>query len=249
MKKSKLLFNNLLRRYHRYQRKLNRLIEGEFSNFSMRTAGLDKRIAGLRSKLESIGDKLTMLNKLITKTAAAGMLVAGLMAASSTNVEAQVPNVLFDAPQVEPFGLAANYNFYYSAPDFVDIDADGDFDLFVGEISGGLGYFENTGNNLAPAFAAGVQTPFGISNFNTIKTSGLVTPSFVDIDNDGDQDLFFGDYFDTNIRFNENTGTANNPAFAGLVFNPFGIASPTYAMVLMTFADIDDDGDLGLAQN
>ena len=40
----------------------------------------------------------------------------------------------------------------------------------------------------------------------------FVSPTFADIDNDGDLDLFIGDYFG-NIYFYRNTGSASAPAF------------------------------------
>jgi hypothetical protein len=39
----------------------------------------------------------------------------------------------------------------YSAPVRVDLDADGDFDVFSGRISGGFSFFENTGTAASPA--------------------------------------------------------------------------------------------------
>jgi large repetitive protein len=77
----------------------------------------------------------------------------------------------------------------YAYPTFVDIDADGDFDAFVGNELGDLYFFRNTGTATAPAFAAPVEEPFGLTGV----TAGPAIPAFMDIDADGDFDLFVGD--------------------------------------------------------
>ena len=37
---------------------------------------------------------------------------------------------------------------FFSIPEFCDIDGDNDYDMFIGSYSGGIYYFENTGNQL-----------------------------------------------------------------------------------------------------
>ena len=76
---------------------------------------------------------------------------------------------------------------------------------------------QNTGTNTAPAFAAPVNNPFGIT-----ATYQYAFPSFTDLDNDGDYDLAVGEYYGA-IQYFENTGTAMAPAFAAPVSNPFGL--------------------------
>jgi hypothetical protein len=88
----------------------------------------------------------------------------------------------------------------YGYPTFVDIDADGDFDAFVGNDLGDIYYFENSGTATAPQFEAPVQNPFGLS----AVPGGTAVPAFVDIDNDGDFDLFVGDG-NGDLWFYENT--------------------------------------------
>ena len=73
-----------------------------------------------------------------------------------------------------------------SAPSFVDLDGDGDLDLVVGESRGTLRSFANNG-------AGGFTALTGAANpFNGLDVGSYSTPSFVDLDGDGDLDLVVG---------------------------------------------------------
>jgi hypothetical protein len=142
------------------------------------------------------------------------------------------------APSVQnPFGLTSASEF--AIPSLVDIDDDGDLDLFVGEYYGNVKFYENTGSVTSPNFALPQQNPFGITQSNL-----LAVPSFADLDHDGDFDLFAGEYYG-NIRYFKNTGTASSPNFAPPITNPFGLV-PVNTYAFPAFADIDNDGDLDL---
>jgi uncharacterized protein YuzB (UPF0349 family) len=141
----------------------------------------------------------------------------------------------FGAAVPDPFGLTAVGS--KATPTLVDIDADGDFDAFVGDSSGNTSFFDNTGTASAPAFAAPAINPFGL-----LDVGINASPAFADIDGDGDLDAFVGDY-DSDTNFFENTGTASAPAFAAPVENPFGLPNVAYDAA-PTFADLDADGDL-----
>ena len=141
----------------------------------------------------------------------------------------------FAAPVVNPFGITAGY--YVAWPDFVDLDADGDLDLLVGEVLGNMLYFENTGTVNAPAFAAASTNPFGLQ-----ATYLIAAPEFVDLDGDGDMDLLVGEYAYGNMNYFENTGTTMAPAFAAPVQDPFGL-TPTNQLSHPATADLDADGD------
>ncbi len=109
----------------------------------------------------------------------------------------------FAAQQQNPFGLTATY--YYAFPDITDLDKDGDLDILVGEYDGIMQYFENTGTANNPQFAAPQQNPFGLSS-----TYYIAFPSFADIDDDGDQDLFVGEYYGDVQYFENNTPPVDN---------------------------------------
>lgn len=144
----------------------------------------------------------------------------------------------FTAPQANPFGLQSGY--YFASMDFADLDNDGDLDLIVGEYYGNMQYYQNTGTNTAPAFAAPLANPFGLS-------AGLdyAFPSFGDLDNDGDFDLIIGEY-NGNLQYFQNTGSATAPAFAAPSLNPFGLTASTNDFYQPEFTDLDGDGDLDL---
>jgi large repetitive protein len=144
-----------------------------------------------------------------------------------------MPN--FATPLTNPFGLADAGSF--SIPTFADIDDDGDLDAFVGAIDGNTRFFQNNGTASNPSFAAPVTNPFGLADVGLSSS-----PTFADIDGDGDLDAFVGEQ-DGNTRFFQNNGTASNPSFAAPITNPFGLADAG-SFSRPTFADIDGDGDL-----
>ncbi|QNJ13758.1 putative cadherin domain-containing protein [Synechococcus sp. A18-46.1] len=141
------------------------------------------------------------------------------------------------SPSINPFGLADAAN--YIAPDFVDIDGDGDLDAFIGNNHGNTVFFQNNGTSDAPDFSGGSTTnPFGLADVGF-----YASPDFVDIDGDGDLDAFIGNSVGNTV-FLLNTGTSAAPDFSGgSTTNPFGLADVGDRSTPV-FADIDADGDL-----
>jgi hypothetical protein len=123
---------------------------------------------------------------------------------------------------------------------FSDIDNDGDNDLIMGnDLPVKLSLFQNTGTINNPAFTLIVDSiPIRTTPFNY-----TFAPSFVDIDNDGDQDLFLGSYIKDSIWFYRNTGNASNYIFTySGTGKQNGIDSISQSSTPV-FVDIDNDGD------
>ena len=132
--------------------------------------------------------------------------------------------------------LNLNFGYNYS-PAFTDIDADGDYDLFIGKFFGQIYFLENTGTPSTPNFPTIVQ------NFESIDIGSNATPTFVDIDADNDYDLFIGE-FNGNINFYENMGDSANPNFVAITDSFFNIDAGDNSFPF--FADIDNDTDFDL---
>ncbi len=158
-------------------------------------------------------------------------------------------NPSFGAASQFPFGLAQPYQ-YIITMTFGDLDGDGDYDLLTnGDIYNqtGLMYYENTGTNVAPNFAAGVADPFSLSSLGA--NIMISWPQLVDIDNDGDLDVIAGvydSYYAKHFVYFENTGNATAPSFAAPVDDPFGLQGQFNRFAIPSFADLDGDGDLDM---
>lgn len=157
-----------------------------------------------------------------------------------------VQTPVFATPLQNPFGIVTPIDDYNIAfPAFADIDNDGDQDLFIGGIysvepeHADIKFYENTGTDVSPAFAAPQANPFSLE-----PAYLFAMPVFADIDNDGDFDLFVGEGYGA-FKFFENTGTVSEPEFAVPVQNPFGL-TPVNSFGSPAFADTDHDGDLDL---
>ena len=128
-----------------------------------------------------------------------------------------------------------------AAPTFVDIDADGDPDLFAGNVSGKTLFFENTGSPTTPLFVGSGELPEDWGKIRDVGTNSA--PTFADIDNDGDFDLFIGE-LRGNVNFYRNDGMPQAPAFVEITENLAEIDVGEHSFP--HFADIDDDDDLDL---
>jgi hypothetical protein len=121
----------------------------------------------------------------------------------------------------------------WSAPIFVDINDDGDLDLFIGDEAGTLTYVENTGMPAAPAWAAPVQP------YADLHLGDYSAPSFLDLDKDGDLDILVG-LAHGSLAYVRNTGSAGNPAWEHVA--PFYPGIYIGENARPAAADIDGDG-------
>jgi hypothetical protein len=245
MKKNIYYFNSLLRIYNKCRRKLDNL----------RKANRNERRQGILQKhVERLYEKLNLLNASVKQKAIATTFALSALAFVPQTADAQIQ---FGAKQINPFSLSNSYN--NSAPTFADIDGDGDLDMlsgsdeynyyynyttYTGTDEYYFKYYQNTGTATNPVYAPPVDNPFGINAANDER----ITPFFVDIDNDGDMDLFYGDY-GGNFYYQQNIGTPLAPSFAAKQLNPFGlttIGSYYNGRSAPAFVDIDNDGDMDL---
>lgn len=118
-----------------------------------------------------------------------------------------------------------------SAPAFADIDGDGDLDAFIGDELGDVVYLRNDNGVLVPVN----RSPLGLGTL-----ADNLNHAFVDIDADGDLDLFSGELYGTIGHFINDDGqftfSESNPLDTSVIWVDY-VASPA-------FADIDGDGDM-----
>lgn len=122
----------------------------------------------------------------------------------------------------------------FPMPAFCDIDGDGDYDMFIGNIGGGISFYCNNGTAAEAAWAPPVF------NYDNIDVAANSAPAFCDIDNDADYDLFVGNIYG-NLYFYRNDGTPSEPQWT-LVSDNYGNLD-IGALVRPSFGDIDNDGD------
>jgi hypothetical protein len=134
---------------------------------------------------------------------------------------------------------------FKSRPAFVDIDADGDQDLFVGSMNGTIHQFENVGTSNNAVFADEAITA---QLFSGVDVGSDSAPTFADLDNDGDFDAVLG-HFATGVVYYENTGVPSAAQFTLRTGanDPFDAAQDFLgSRTSPTLTDVNGDGKVDL---
>ncbi|MCH8811610.1 MAG: VCBS repeat-containing protein [Gemmatimonadetes bacterium] len=135
-------------------------------------------------------------------------------------------------------------------PSLNDIDCDGDLDLFLGRLNGTISRYE-----VAELTDEGVPVfRFLEDRFQDIEIvaqlgslHGANSMAFADIDQDGDLDFFWGDFFEPGVLFVENTGSCGEPNLrTDPVPFPTDDTIATSGYNVTVLEDVDSDGDLDL---
>jgi len=152
------------------------------------------------------------------------------------------------------FGVGNN-----AKPAFIDIDGDGDLDLFVGALDGMIHAYRNDGTALSPNFNemfGPVTAGFDGNPFDLEDVGANSSPAFLDFDNDGDYDCFVGRSQGTNsIRYFRNEGDNTNPVFteqtgpdnelSNSIFS-VGANGDISSNAVLTVVNLDGDADMDI---
>ena len=152
-------------------------------------------------------------------------------------------------PATNPVGILL-----YPAPYLEDVDFDGKTDLLSApnlyvrtqpqnNFAQSLWYYKNTGTNQLPQFT------FVKNNFlqeDMFDEGDFSAPAWVDIDQDGDPDLFIGKYINSNLKssisYYQNTGTVHAPSFKFITDDFLNISSISFYNIKPQFVDFDRNG-------
>ena len=134
-------------------------------------------------------------------------------------------------------------------PTFCDIDNDNDLDFFAVNLIGTVSFYENVGLiNDKPIFNFITSDWEDISIVGQLR-HGANAINFIDLDNDQDFELVWGDYYQSSLYVIWNLGNPNSPDMDNINFSTyFPEDSPinTTGRNMPSFTDIDLDGDQDL---
>jgi hypothetical protein len=122
-----------------------------------------------------------------------------------------------------------------TVPALGDLDGDGDLDLLIGEASGQLNFYRNTGTRTAPAFE------LVSDEFQGIDPGRRSVPHLVDLDGDGKLDLLVGGE-DGPLQWWRNVTSGDDVRFERMP----GFALESDAYSAPTSGDLDGDGVVDL---
>ena len=134
-------------------------------------------------------------------------------------------------------------------PNAADIDCDGLLDLLIGRLTGTITRYEadSIDENGVPLFRHVTDSFEDIEIVGAMQGGtrhGANTMALGDVDQDGDDDLFWGDFFEPGLLFIENTGSCRRPVLRGTP-RPFPAGDPvaTSGYNAPALGDVDGDGD------
>ena len=251
MSKNQNFYKKLVEKFNKFSAYIRRIMEeGIFQKMTT------EKQTSLLYKLQQLFNRVTNLQKNLGIKVAGTALALTLM---TTGINAQDFTFTLDADN-NPLEYTEDYvgsifrEMRPMAIDFVDIDNDGDLDLFYGTTAQdtqtpNMIYYKNNGTNANPVweFQDFDQNPFGDEYYGIHPN-----PEFIDWDNDGDFDMFTNTTSDEpNGRYFENIGNANNPEFIERTsnhnpINDIGNPDDNDYMPSLGFIDYDGDGDLDL---
>ena len=141
-------------------------------------------------------------------------------------------------------------------PTFSDLDGDQWPDLMVSTVAGTVTKYKNLGvKNQLPLFqfeTNAFQDIMIVSTYGRNKRHGAGSIEFFDIDADGDNDLFWGEMYQSGLLFLENRGTATHPDINDslmIVDYPPEAIIKTAGFNVARFVDLDKDEDSELFIN
>ena len=131
----------------------------------------------------------------------------------------------------------------FSAPEFADLNNDGNPDLIIGNLDDKADFFWNNSHDFPTTFWKDTSVLSNVYQNGQTNTNAAY-PTFIDLDGDIDRDLVIGGY--NGLRYYQNIGTISLPEFVAVdtIFANVNTQIGTDAQP--AFVDIDDDGDLDL---
>ncbi len=165
-----------------------------------------------------------------------------LVLLASLSVYSQIYTKKINYVSVEQKGMVLPFGFYggsyVSKIDWADIDADGDFDLFVVQVDGRITFIENQGT---PSES---ELVWATDYFDSLNVNQWA--KFADLDSDGDLDIVCGEPGST-VGIYQNIGSATQAKFrqqTAMLLDSAGASVISEDQSIGVLSDIDGDGDL-----